>query len=189
MFIRFRPLCAHLNKKILATARVLLKLSICVNFYLSIYYYFQPVKIWKFSYKPELPFKIYIRVFFLPLKNRFLLGSSCTFFWGCVLVLEDSSQKFRSKKWWEQQAHREKPRWRRSTRYGTANFFPMGDKVEFFFSSIGFLDTGNPLKPFKMLCARYFSVFKHFPSIYHCFEHRTNIFATNLSFGLQGIKW
>ena len=44
-----------------------------------------------------------------------------------------------------------------STRYGSANFFPMGDKFKILFSSIGFLGTGNALKPFSKLCARYFS--------------------------------
>ena len=84
------------------------------------------------------------------------------------------------------------PRWPPSTRYGPANFFPMGDKLKILFSSIGFLDTGNPLKPFKMLCARYFSwirrnltfsaVFKHFPSIYHYFDLWITILAATSMF-------
>ena len=80
------------------------------------------------------------------------------------------------------------PRWPPSTRYGPPNFFPMGDKFKILFSRIGFLGTGNAMKPFSMLCARYFhqirriwwfsAVFTHFPSIYHYFETRNIIFAT-----------
>ena len=80
------------------------------------------------------------------------------------------------------------PRWRPSTRYGPPNFFPMGDKSKILFSSIGFWGTGNALKPFSKLCARYFSWirrilrfsagFKHFPSIYHYFDPRNIIFGT-----------
>ena len=74
------------------------------------------------------------------------------------------------------------PRWppSTSTRYGPANFFPMGDKFKILFSSIGFSSTGNALKPFTTLCARYLAefcgiwpfsaVFNHFPSIYHYFD-------------------
>ena len=51
------------------------------------------------------------------------------------------------------------PRWRPSTRYGPANFFPMGDKFKILFSSIGFWGTGNALKPFTTLYARYLAEF------------------------------
>ena len=84
--------------------------------------------------------------------------------------------------------HREDRQFSWSTRYGTANFFPMGDKFKILFSRIGFWGTGNAMKPFTTLCARYFhqiqriwrfsAVFTHFPSIYHYFETRNIIFAT-----------
>ena len=74
-----------------------------------------------------------------------------------------------------------------STRYGPTNFFPMGDKSKILSSSIWFWGTGNLLKLFRKLCARYFSwirrisrfsaVFKHFLSIYHYFDHINNIFV------------
>ena len=51
------------------------------------------------------------------------------------------------------------PRWRPSTRYGTPNFFPMGDKFKILFSSIGFWGTGNALELFTTLCARYLAEF------------------------------
>ena len=44
-----------------------------------------------------------------------------------------------------------------STRYGSANFFPMGDKCKILFSRIGFWGTGDLIKPFTKLWARYFS--------------------------------
>ena len=64
----------------------------------------------------------------------------------------------------------------------------MGDKFKILFSRVGFWDTGNAMKPFTMLCARYFcwirriwqfsAVFTHFPSIYHYFETRNIVFGT-----------
>ena len=87
------------------------------------------------------------------------------------------------------------PRWPPGARYGSPNFFPMGDNFKILFSSIGFLGTGNLLKPFTKLCARYFSWirriwrfsagFKHFPSIYHYFDHRNIIFGTISMFWLK----
>ena len=79
------------------------------------------------------------------------------------------------------------PRWPPSTRYGTANFFPMGHKVKILFSTIGFWGTRNALKPFLKLCKRYFSlirrilrfsaVLKHFASIFHYFYSRNMFFV------------
>ena len=43
------------------------------------------------------------------------------------------------------------PRWPPIARYGSLNFFPMGDKFKILFSSIGFWGTGNALRPFTML--------------------------------------
>ena len=51
------------------------------------------------------------------------------------------------------------PRWPPSTRYGPANFFPMGDKFKILFSRIGFWGTGNALELFTTLCARYLAEF------------------------------
>ena len=91
------------------------------------------------------------------------------------------------------------PRWRPSTRYGPANFFPMGDKFKILFSRIRFWGTGNAMKPFTTLCARYFhqirriwrfsAVFTYFYLIYHYFEAWNIIHATIVMFWVQRIKW
>ena len=95
--------------------------------------------------------------------------------------------------------YHQNPRWPPSMWYGSANFFPMGDKFKILFSRIWFWHTGNAMKPFRMLCARYFcqirriwrfsAVFTHFCLMYHYFEAWNIIHATIVMFWVQRIKW
>ena len=91
------------------------------------------------------------------------------------------------------------PRWRPSTRYGTPNFFPMGDKFKILFSRIGFWVLAMQWNHFQCCARGIFTKFgefddflrflRIFPQFIIILTQETLFLELYPYFGLDGIKW